>query len=191
MSNRIPRQADVPLTAAPRGRIYDNIQQTVGGTPLVRLPRLAAEEGFVADLALKLEFFNPLGSVKDRIGLGMIDAAERAGLITPGKTILVEPTSGNTGIALAFVAAARGYRLIVTMPESASLERRRMLRIMDAQVELTPTKSWRKRRMPGCRANSTIRPMPISTRPPRPRRSGPIRTARSILWWPASAPAAR
>ena len=116
MSNRIPRQADVPLTAAPRGRIYDNIQQTVGGTPLVRLPRLAAEEGFVADLALKLEFFNPLGSVKDRIGLGMIDAAERAGLITPGKTILVEPTSGNTGIALAFVAAARGYRLIVTMP---------------------------------------------------------------------------
>jgi cysteine synthase A len=130
----------VPLTASPRGRIYDNVLQTVGGTPMVRLPRLAAEEGFVADLALKLEFFNPLGSVKDRIGLGMIDAAERAGLITPGKTILVEPTSGNTGIALAFVAAARGYRLIVTMPESASIERRRMLRIMDAQVELTPQK---------------------------------------------------
>ncbi len=140
MSNRIPHQTDVPLTASPRGRIYDNVLQTVGGTPMVRLPRLAAEEGFVADLALKLEFFNPLGSVKDRIGLGMIDAAERAGLITPGKTILVEPTSGNTGIALAFVAAARGYRLIVTMPESASIERRRMLRIMDAQVELTPQK---------------------------------------------------
>jgi cysteine synthase len=140
MSNRIPRQKDVPLTAAPRGRIYDSVLQTVGGTPMVRLPRLAAEEGFVADLALKLEFFNPLGSVKDRIGLGMIDAAERDGLITPGKTILVEPTSGNTGIALAFVAAARGYRLIVTMPESASIERRRMLRIMDAQVELTPQK---------------------------------------------------
>jgi cysteine synthase A len=140
MSNRIPHQPAVPFTASPRGRIYDSVLQTVGGTPMVRLPRLAAEEGFVADLALKLEFFNPLGSVKDRIGLGMIDAAEREGLITPGRTILVEPTSGNTGIALAFVAAARGYRLIVTMPESASIERRRMLRIMDAQVELTPQK---------------------------------------------------
>jgi cysteine synthase A len=140
MSKRIPRQISVPFTAAPRGRIYDNVQQTVGGTPMVRLPRLAAEEGFVADLALKLEFFNPLGSVKDRIGLGMIDAAEAAGEITPGLSILVEPTSGNTGIALAFVAAARGYRLIVTMPESASIERRRMLRLMDAQVELTPQK---------------------------------------------------
>ena len=140
MSNRIPRNAGVPSTAAPRGRIYDSVLQTVGGTPMVRLPRLAAEEKFVADLAIKLEFFNPLGSVKDRIGLGMIDAAEQAGLITPGQSVLVEPTSGNTGIALAFVAAARGYRLIVTMPESASIERRRMLRIMDAQVELTPQK---------------------------------------------------
>jgi cysteine synthase len=140
MSKRIPHKSGVSLTAAPRGRIYDNVLQTVGGTPLVRLPRLAAEEGFVADLTLKLEFFNPLGSVKDRIGLGMIDAAERAGEITPGKTILVEPTSGNTGIALAFVAAARGYQLIVTMPESASIERRRMLRLMDVQVELTPQK---------------------------------------------------
>jgi cysteine synthase A len=140
MSNRIPHAEDVPLTAAPRGRIYDTVLQTVGGTPMVRLPRLAAEEGFAADLVLKLEFFNPLGSVKDRIGLGMIDAAEREGRIAPGRTILVEPTSGNTGIALAFVAAARGYRLIVTMPESASIERRRMLRIMDAQVELTPQK---------------------------------------------------
>src|SRR5271167_1436973 len=140
MSNRIPRATGVPFTAAPRGRIYDSVQQTVGGTPMVRLPRLAAEEGFVADLAVKLEFFNPLGSVKDRIGLGMIDAAEREGLISPEKSVLVEPTSGNTGIALAFVAAARGYRLIVTMPESASIERRRMLRLMDAQVELTPQK---------------------------------------------------
>jgi cysteine synthase A len=127
-------------TAAPRGRIYDNIVQTIGGTPLVRLPRLTAEDGLLADLALKLEFFNPLGSVKDRIGLGMIDSAELAGDIIRGKSILVEPTSGNTGIALAFVAAARGYRLIVTMPESASIERRRMLRLMDVQVELTPQK---------------------------------------------------
>ncbi len=142
MSTRISHKpsATAPDTAAPRGRIYDNVLQTVGGTPMVRLPRLAAEDGLVADLVLKLEFFNPLGSVKDRIGLGMVDAAEKAGEITPGKTILVEPTSGNTGIALAFVAAARGYRLIVTMPESASIERRRMLRLMDAQVELTPQK---------------------------------------------------
>jgi cysteine synthase A len=142
MSNRMPRKinASPAGVAVPRGRIYDNVLQTVGGTPLVRLPRLTAEDGLVADLTLKLEFFNPLGSVKDRIGLGMIDAAEQAGEITPGKTILVEPTSGNTGIALAFVAAARGYKLIVTMPESASIERRRMLRLMDAQVELTPQK---------------------------------------------------
>jgi len=146
MSNRKTRKvgtraSDCPPvydTAAPRGRIYDNVLQTVGGTPLVRLPRLTAQDGLVADLMLKLEFFNPLSSVKDRIGLGMIEAAEQAGNITPGVSVLVEPTSGNTGIALAFVAAARGYRLIVTMPESASIERRRMLRLMDAQVELTP-----------------------------------------------------
>jgi cysteine synthase len=133
-----PRHCGRP--AAPRGRIYDNIMETVGGTPLVRMPRLTAEEGLTADLLLKLEFFNPLGSVKDRIGFGMIDAAERAGHIAPGRSVLVEPTSGNTGIALAFVAAARGYRLIVTMPENASIERRRMLRLMDAEVELTPQK---------------------------------------------------
>ena len=145
MSNRNPPSGE-PLnggwapTAPARGRIFGSIQETVGGTPMVRLPRLAAEEKLIADLVLKLEFFNPLGSVKDRIGLGIIDAAERAGEIRPGRTVLVEPTSGNTGIALAFVAAARGYRLIVTMPESASIERRRMLRLMDVQVELTPQK---------------------------------------------------
>lgn len=126
--------------AAPRGRIYGNIIETVGGTPLVRVPRLTHEDGLVADLALKLEFFNPLASVKDRIGAAMVLEAEREGLITPGRTVLVEPTSGNTGIALAFVAASRGYRLIVTMPEGASIERRKMLRLMDAQLELTPSK---------------------------------------------------
>ena len=140
MSNRAARKNPAYAAAVPRGRIYDSVIETVGGTPLVRLPRLTVEEGLTADLLLKLEFFNPLASVKDRIGLGMIDAAEKAGEIAPGKSILVEPTSGNTGIALAFVAAARGYRLIVTMPESASIERRRMLRLMDAQVELTPQK---------------------------------------------------
>ncbi len=125
----------------PRGRIYDSILDTIGGTPLVRLPRLEAEEGLDARLALKLEFFNPLGSVKDRIGLAMVEAAEAEGLISPERSVLVEPTSGNTGIALAFVAAAKGYRLIVTMPEGASIERRRMMRIMDARIELTPTQT--------------------------------------------------
>jgi cysteine synthase A len=126
--------------AAPRGRIYDSVIETIGGTPMVRVPRLTREDGLVADLLLKLEFFNPLGSVKDRIGAAMVLAAEREGTIAPGRTTLVEPTSGNTGIALAFVAAARGYRLIVTMPEGASIERRKMMRLMDAQLELTPAK---------------------------------------------------
>jgi cysteine synthase A len=114
------------------------VLHTVGFTPLVRLPRLAAAEGLVADLTLKLEFFNPLGSVKDRIGLAMIEQAEQEGLIEPGLSVLVEPTSGNTGIALGFVAAAKGYRLIVTMPEGASAERRKLLRLMGVEVELTP-----------------------------------------------------
>ena len=126
--------------AAPRGRIYNSIVETVGGTPLVRLPRLTREDELVADVAVKLEFFNPLGSVKDRIGAAMLLQAERDGSITPGRTVLVEPTSGNTGIALAFVAASRGYRLIVTMPEGASVERRKMLRLMDVQLELTPSR---------------------------------------------------
>jgi cysteine synthase A len=128
------------LPLAPRGRIYDSVLEIVGGTPLVRLPRLKAAEGLGADLALKLEFFNPLGSVKDRIGLAMVEAAEREGLIAPGRSTLVEPTSGNTGIALAFVAAAKGYRLIVVMPDGASIERRKMIRLMGAEVELTPAR---------------------------------------------------
>jgi len=120
-----------------RGRIYDSIVETIGDTPLVRMARMPAAAGVKADLLFKLEFFNPIGSVKDRIGIAMIDALEREGKITPGKSVLVEPTSGNTGIALAFVAAARGYHLILVMPESMSLERRKMLVLMGAQIELT------------------------------------------------------
>ena len=120
-----------------RGRVYDSIVDTVGATPLVRLGRLAADAGVNADVLGKCEFFNPLGSVKDRIGLAMVEAAEMDGRIKPGAT-LVEPTSGNTGIALAFVCAAKGYRLILTMPESMSLERRKMLLLLGAEIELTP-----------------------------------------------------
>ena len=121
-----------------RGRVYDSITDTIGDTPLVRLDRLAAEKGVGAKLLGKLEFFNPIASVKDRIGVSMIDALEQAGRITRGRGVLVEPTSGNTGIALAFVAAARGYKLILVMPESMSIERRKMLALLGAELILTP-----------------------------------------------------
>lgn len=120
-----------------RGRIYDSIVDTIGNTPLVRINRLSKEANARADILLKLEFFNPLASVKDRIGVSMIDDLERAGRIRPGTT-LIEPTSGNTGIALAFVAAAKGYPLILVMPESMSMERRKMLLLLGARLELTP-----------------------------------------------------
>ncbi|MGF6976081.1 cysteine synthase A [Paraburkholderia sp. JPY465] len=126
-----------------RGRIYDSITGTVGGTPLVRLGKLAAAHGCRAQLVAKLEFFNPLGSVKDRIGVALIEDAERAGAISPG-ALLIEPTSGNTGIALAFVAAAKGYRLVLCMPESASVERRKMVSLLGATVELTPANDGMK-----------------------------------------------
>jgi cysteine synthase A len=126
--------------AEPRGRIFSSILDAIGGTPLIRLSRFMERDGLGADLLLKLEYLNPLGSVKDRIGLAMVEAAEQAGLITPGRSHIVEPTSGNTGIALAFVAAAKGYALTVVMPDSASIERQKMLRIMGAQVELTPAR---------------------------------------------------
>jgi cysteine synthase A len=121
-----------------RGRIYESITDTIGDTPLVRLKKIAADRGVKANLLAKLEFFNPIASVKDRIGVAMIDAMEREGRIKPGETTLVEPTSGNTGIALAFVAAARGYKLILVMPESMSIERRKMLLLLGAELVLTP-----------------------------------------------------
>jgi cysteine synthase len=141
------------LDAPGRGRIYDSIAETIGNTPLVRIPRMAAAHGTKADIALKLEFFNPLGSVKDRIGVSMIEAMEADGTIQPGSVpgpVIVEPTSGNTGIALAFVCAARGYRLILTMPESMSIERRKMLTFLGAELELTP----REKGMPGAMARA-------------------------------------
>lgn len=124
------------MPTPPRGQIYDDITQTIGGTPLVRLSRFAKDAGVTANILAKLEFFNPLSSVKDRIGVGMVDALEASGVLKPGGT-LIEPTSGNTGIALAFVCAARGYNLILTMPETMSLERRKMLALLGAKLELT------------------------------------------------------
>ena len=139
MPARLPLRLDPPL----RRRIYDSIAETIGNTPLVRVPRLCAEEGITADLLLKLEFFNPIASVKDRIGVAMIEALEAEGRLGPD-SVLVEPTSGNTGIGLAFVCAARGYRLILTMPESVSIERRKMLRFLGAEVILTPREKGMK-----------------------------------------------
>src|SRR6202789_4078190 len=120
-----------------RGRIYASITDTIGDTPLVRIDKIAKEKGVHAHLLAKLEFFNPIASVKDRIGVSMIEALETQGLIKADTTI-VEPTSGNTGIALGFVAAAKGPKLILVMPESMSIERRKMLLLLGAKLELTP-----------------------------------------------------
>ncbi len=133
-------KAAAEKTAAPggefRGRIYESILETIGATPLVRLAKLAAAHGVEAELVGKCEFFNPLSSVKDRIGLAMIEDLEARGRLKPNSAI-VEPTSGNTGIALAFVCAAKGYRLILTMPETMSVERQKMLRLLGAELVLT------------------------------------------------------
>lgn len=126
-----------PAARPGRGRIYSSITQTIGDTPIVRLDRIARAKGVKANILAKLEFFNPISSVKDRIGVAMIETLEKEGRIAPGRTVLIEPTSGNTGIALAFVAAARGYRLILVMPESMSLERRKMLALLGAELVLT------------------------------------------------------
>jgi cysteine synthase A len=126
-----------------RGKVYDSVLDTVGDTPLVRLPRLDAELHPKATVLAKLEFFNPIASVKDRIGASMLEALEQTGRLKPGDTV-IEPTSGNTGIALAFVAAAKGYRLILVMPESMSIERRKMLKLLGAELELTPAEKGMK-----------------------------------------------
>lgn len=147
MAEAAKKTTDTPLKpdAETRGHIYDSILDTIGNTPLVGLPHLQKELGKdAARILVKLEFFNPLSSVKDRIGYAMIEGAERAGKITPGKSVLVEPTSGNTGIALAFVAAAKGYKLILTMPESMSIERRKMLAFLGAELVLTPAEKGMK-----------------------------------------------
>jgi cysteine synthase A len=140
---RKPKPATSAVREPGRGRIFDSITDTIGDTPLVRLNRLPKQRGVKANILAKLEFFNPIGSVKDRIGVSMIDAAEASGSLDKD-TVLVEPTSGNTGIALAFVAAARGYRLILVMPESMSIERRKMLALLGAELVLTdPAKGMR------------------------------------------------
>jgi cysteine synthase A len=156
------RREPLTLDKPGRGRIYNSIAETIGNTPLVRIPRLSREEGVGADIVLKLEFFNPLASVKDRIGVGMIEALEAEGKLQSG-SVVVEPTSGNTGIALAFVCAARGYRLILTMPESMSVERRKMLRFLGAEIELTP----REKGMKGAieRASELLEAIPGSVMP--------------------------
>lgn len=130
------KRVEVNFRTHGRKKIYNNIIETVGDTPIVRLNRIAKEAGAVAEIYAKLEFFNPLASVKDRLALGMIEAAEAAGVLKPD-TVMVEPTSGNTGIALAFIAAAKGYKLILTMPESMSVERRKMLKLLGAELILT------------------------------------------------------
>lgn len=146
-----------------RGKVYHDITETIGHTPLVRVARMAKAAGAKADVLVKLEFFNPLSSVKDRIGVAMIDVLEAEGKIAPGKTVLVEPTSGNTGIGLAFVAAARGYQLMLVMPESMSMERRKILAHLGAELVLTPAAGG----MPGAidKANQILASTPGAVQP--------------------------
>ena len=163
MSESLVRGAAARRTTAGRGRIYDGIADTIGDTPLVRVRRLCEQEGLRgAEVLLKLEFFNPIASVKDRIGVAMIEALEAEGRLGPG-AVVIEPTSGNTGIALAFVCAAKGYRCVLTMPETMSTERRRMLALLGAEIVLTP----RERGVRGAieRAHELLREIPGSVMP--------------------------
>ena len=162
MDNAEPHKDLAHGARSGRGKIYDSILDTIGDTPLIRLPRLTAALKPKGEVLAKLEFFNPLASVKDRIGLAMIEALEAEGRLVPGLTI-VEPTSGNTGIALAFVAAAKGLKLVLVMPESMSIERRKMLLLLGARLELTPP----ERGMTGAvaRARELLNEIPGSVMP--------------------------
>jgi cysteine synthase len=153
------------MTQSPefRGRVYNDITETIGATPLVRLNKVPKDAGAKAEILAKLEFFNPMSSVKDRIGLAMIEAAEKAGKIKPGVSTIIEPTSGNTGIGLAFAAAARGYKVIFTMPDSMSIERRKMLRFLGARLELTPREKGIKGSI--ARAEELLKEVPDSFMP--------------------------
>ena len=159
---RKPRKEAVPAREPGRGGIFNSITETIGDTPLVRLNRLPQMRGVKANILAKLEFFNPIGSVKDRIGVSMIEAMEAAGAIN-ADTVLVEPTSGNTGIALAFVAAARGYRLILVMPETMSMERRKMLALLGAELVLTEGPKGMKGAV--AKAEELLREIPNSAMP--------------------------
>jgi cysteine synthase A len=157
----MPRKSSVKRELG-RGRIFNSITETIGDTPLVRLNRLPAMHGVKANIFAKLEFFNPLGSVKDRIGVSMIEALEKSGEIDKD-TVIVEPTSGNTGIALAFVAAAKGYKLILVMPETMSLERRKMLLLLGAEIVLTDGTKGMKGSV--ARAEELLRELPKAVMP--------------------------
>ena len=186
-----------------RGRIYDSIIDTIGDTPLVRLARLPKEAGVKADILLKLEFFNPISSVKDRIGVAMIDALEAQGIITPGKSTLVEPTSGNTGHRARFRGGGprlsphprhAGIHVDRTAQDAVAAGRRtrahRSGERHEGRDRAKRTNGRRQRPARSCRSNSKIPPIPKSIATPRPTRSGTTRTARSMWSFPASAPAA-
>src|ERR1700687_5774476 len=164
MAELLRKNATPPATrrVPGRGRIFDSITETIGDTPLVRLNRLPEMHGVKANILAKLEFFNPIGSVKDRIGVSMIEAMEHAGVLDR-ETVIVEPTSGNTGIALAFVAAARGYRLILVMPETMSVERRKMLKLLGAELVLTGGAKGMKGAV--AKAEELMRDLPNSVMP--------------------------